>query len=124
MTLRGELYKVNNKKAEPDKATYEISLNRGCFIYKAHFPGMPITPGVCIIQIATELLGDAVGKRLELRNVKNAKFLMPLIPDDKEIGVSISKINEKSESVITAQVTMTDNQGSVYARISLETANA
>ena len=94
MILRGELYKITGSNVETDNAAYEITLNRESFIYQAHFPGMPITPGVCIIEIATELLSDAVGKTLELQCVKNAKFLVPLIPDGKEVKVKISKIKE------------------------------
>ncbi len=124
MILRGELYKITGSNVETDNAAYEITLNRESFIYQAHFPGMPITPGVCIIEIATELLSDAVGKTLELQSVKNAKFLVPLIPDGKEVKVKISKIKEISENKMSAQVMIADTQDSVYARISLETTIA
>ena len=45
-----------------------------------HFPNVPIVPGVCQIQIITELLEMYLGKRLYLSEVKNIKFLSVLEP--------------------------------------------
>ena len=72
--------------------SYEIRLNASHPIYQAHFPGEPITPGVCIIQIAKELLelsfyGSSHLQQscYELQTVKNVKFLSPISPIDTPI---------------------------------------
>jgi 3-hydroxyacyl-[acyl-carrier-protein] dehydratase len=59
---------------------YEIRLNESHFIYQAHFPSEPITPGVCIIQIAKELLEESLRQHLEIKAVKNVKFLHVISP--------------------------------------------
>ena len=59
---------------------YEIRLNESHFIYQAHFPSEPITPGVCVIQIAKELLEESLRQRLEIKMVKNVKFLNVISP--------------------------------------------
>ena len=74
-------------------------------IYKAHFPGEPITPGVCILQIGAELLSEAAGERLELSVVKNVKFLSILRPDGKPVKVSVD-ITERSGGQVAAQVAL------------------
>ena len=74
MVLRDQLYSVYNKKKEGDSFIYTIELNPQHFIYKAHFPTEPITPGVCIVQIAKELLEDALGEMLEIKVIKNVYF--------------------------------------------------
>ena len=38
--------------------SYTIKLIPSCVIYQAHFPGEPITPGVCIVQMAKELIEE------------------------------------------------------------------
>ena len=43
----------------------------------------PITPGVCIVQLVTELLEWMTGRRLELRRVVNVKFLHVLSPAER-----------------------------------------
>ena len=59
---------------------YQILLDKNHFIYKAHFPNEPITPGVCIIQVAKELLEDYLHEEYEISYIKNIKFLSVLSP--------------------------------------------
>ena len=87
-------------------------------IYKAHFPGSPITPGVCVIQAAGELLEQKLGHKLFLKTVKNVKFLSVIIPEEgKKIRYSFSNIIEDGSGV-KAQVVVSD-EATVYAKISL-----
>jgi len=91
-------------------------------IYKAHFPGSPITPGVCIIQAAGELLENKLGRKLYLQSIKNVKFLMVIIPEEgKKIRYSFSNIVE-DENGVKAQVVVSDD-ATVYAKISLIFSN-
>ncbi len=57
-----------------------IELNREHIIYQVHFPNNPITPGVCIIQVAKELLSIIFKSKLEIDKIKSVKFLSPIIP--------------------------------------------
>ena len=91
-------------------------------IYKAHFPGSPITPGVCVIQAAGELLEKQLGRKLYLQSIKNVKFLMVIIPEEgKKIKYSFSNIVEDENGVKT-QVVVND-ESIVYAKISLIFSN-
>lgn len=91
-------------------------------IYKAHFPGSPITPGVCVIQAAGELLENKLGHKLYLQSIKNVKFLMVIIPEEgKKIRYSFSNIVE-DENGVKAQVVVSDD-AMVYAKISLIFSN-
>ena len=91
-------------------------------IYKAHFPGSPITPGVCVIQAAGELLENKLGHKLYLQSIKNVKFLMVIIPEEgKKIRYSFSNIVE-DESGVKAQVVVSDD-AIVYAKMSLIFSN-
>ena len=54
-------------------------------VYQGHFPGYPITPGVCLVEIALELIAemaDQVGhdEKVRLVGAKNIKFTSPIIP--------------------------------------------
>ncbi|MBR5085636.1 MAG: beta-hydroxyacyl-ACP dehydratase [Muribaculaceae bacterium] len=57
-----------------------IGLNADHVIYNAHFPGKPVTPGVCIIAMVTEVLEKITGKKLKLQTVKNLKFVSIISP--------------------------------------------
>lgn len=78
MRLQNNLYKIVNEATD----AYTVELVADSLIYKAHFPEKPITPGVCIIQIATELLELLTGKKLSLAEVINAKYLSVINPDE------------------------------------------
>ena len=80
MILKNSLYTIADKKMEGSGIFYQILLDKNHFIYKAHFPNEPITPGVCIIQIAKELLEDYLHEEYEILYIKNIKFLSVLSP--------------------------------------------
>lgn len=108
MILKNELYRIKNKSVTDKGAAFDIELDAAHFIYQAHFPGEPITPGVCMIQIAKELLEEAVGCRLQIVKVKNVKFLSVLTPGlSADATYSIGKIvkdddggNVKAQAVV------------------------
>lgn len=118
MILKNYLYKVINVNESPERVTYSLSLNQECPIYKAHFPNMPITPGVCIIQVVEELLEDHLKMNLQTADVKNAKFLRVLKPADEVICVNLVQIQIQKQ-IIKAQAMVTDSSDTVYAKISL-----
>ncbi len=103
MRLRDSLYFVKSKTPADGGWLYALSMNAECVIYKAHFPGSPITPGVCLVQTGVELLSDASGEELNLCCVKNVKFLSILHPDSPLIRVLIHKISE-ADGLTKAQI--------------------
>ena len=80
MKLINSLYKVVAKNVVDSTLRYDILLDANHFIYQAHFPGEPITPGVCIIQIAKELLEEHLNQTLPIQTIKNVKFLNVISP--------------------------------------------
>ena len=67
-------------REEDGSHLFALRLNPAHVIYQAHFPGEPITPGVCILQMGVELLSEALGCPLEVTGFKNVKFLQVLSP--------------------------------------------
>ncbi|MBR1394476.1 MAG: beta-hydroxyacyl-ACP dehydratase [Prevotella sp.] len=76
MILRDNMFTVTGGTHDNVK----IRLNADHAIYRAHFPGNPITPGVCIVQMIGELLADRCGRRLSLSQIVNLKFVAPISP--------------------------------------------
>lgn len=116
MTLQDNLYHVVGQ----DDNRFLIALDQESIIYKAHFPEQPVTPGVCIIQIATELLGQLLNHEVEIKEVVNAKFLSVINPaETKAVTYTFSKmsIDESGDSVKVAVVISSDK--TVFAKLSL-----
>ena len=126
MQLRNNLYTVTRKEVDGLTGQFTLALNPSCFIYQAHFPGEPITPGVCIVQMGQELLEDLLGEalqkkvELEIRKVKNVKFLSVISPTETTVIAYQMKKVEISEdgSEVKAQMVVASGD-EAKAKISL-----
>lgn len=119
MILKDKLYIPITRTEEFTPPSYGIRLNPECFIYKAHFPGHPVTPGVCLVQIALEVLEYATKRSLKIKRMKEAKFLSVVSPDScLELCVNIIKLDE-TDGELSAKMTIEDYGGEVKAKISL-----
>ena len=93
MKLLNSLYHIRSKAVTDAFVRYDIHLDASHFIYQAHFPGEPITPGVCVIQIAKELMEDHLHQALTIKAVKNVKFLSVISPvDNRQVTFAFEKI--------------------------------
>ena len=100
MILKNQLYQIEHSQEGEGTKLFTIRLLKDCPIYRAHFPGQPITPGVCIVQIVQELLEQIVGQTLEINEVKNVKFLNILTPtDNPEVDIVFTAIETGNGSV-------------------------
>src|SRR5687768_8406238 len=61
-----------------------IALDKDHPIFKGHFPGLPVVPGVCMMAIVKELLEEAVNRPLQLLHTANIKFLSLINPLENE----------------------------------------
>lgn len=64
-----------------NESSYTIRFNPDHPIFAGHFPGHPIVPGACLVQIAQELLSDRLGQQVNLTAIRNLKFRQPITPD-------------------------------------------
>lgn len=116
MKLQNNLYTI----VERNDNNFRIALNAEDIIYKAHFPEQPITPGVCIIQIASELLNVYFNRDISLSEVVNAKFLSVINPiETEEVVYAIGKMayNETDNTLKVAITVFSDK--TVCAKLSL-----
>ncbi len=87
-------------------------------IYRAHFPGNPITPGVCQVGIIGELLETMCGRKLTLREVKNLKFVEVLKPDITEGAcITFEKIEEDGGRLVAKGTVSSET--TVFTKFSL-----
>lgn len=126
MLLRNNLYTISQKEINGLNGCFTIELNSSHFIYLVHFPEEPITPGVCIVQIGQELLELLLEEsclkkyRLEIKKVKNVKFLSVISPKNNTTIVYTMKKVEMSEDAmeVKAQIDVSFKD-EIKAKISL-----
>ena len=83
--LRGILYEL----VQADDLGATVRLLPESAVYAGHFPGYHITPGVCLVQIALELIAEMAGQAGHdektdggLVAAKNIKFTSPVFPGE------------------------------------------
>jgi len=58
-----------------------ILVNEKHAVFKGHFPGNPIMPGVCMMQIIKEVTEQLTNCKLLMQSVSNVKFMALINPD-------------------------------------------
>ncbi len=72
-----------------------IVLNKDHEVFNGHFPGNPVTPGVCMIQTIKEVTQSHVNSTLFLQNISNVKFTALINPNiNPELVLELTIIEE------------------------------
>lgn len=78
--LLNTFFEIKNIRKGED-VEVDIQLNPNHPVYKGHFKSQPVAPGVCLTQMFKEVLGELVGKPLQLVTGNNLKFTAVLDPN-------------------------------------------
>ena len=120
MKLQNELYKIVEFEQNDEVVRFNLELNPNHYIYRAHFPEEPITPGVCIIQITKELLGCYMKRDMLIDMVKNVKFLSVISPiATPQITFTFTNITQQGESSQVKTQVLVSNEDVLFAKISM-----
>lgn len=77
-----DFYKIlSEEKISDSKYTITILVNEKHEVFKGHFPGNPIMPGVCMIQIIKELTESITKSSLMIQSLTNVKFMALINPE-------------------------------------------
>jgi 3-hydroxyacyl-[acyl-carrier-protein] dehydratase len=120
MKLKDDFFKILNISISPDKTEYSVRLNSEHSIYQDHFPGNPITPGVCIIQIVKELIAENLEYPLCLQKIVKVRFFKAINPVDNA-AINISLTISKKERIYSVSATVFVDD-TVFSQLSLEFA--
>lgn len=98
-----DFYTLEKTESTESSYTATVALNTSHEIYKAHFPGNPITPGVCLLQMALELLNARFGEQFRMVEAKNIKYLKIINPlENPTIDFNIDF--KYDQNVLTANI--------------------
>jgi 3-hydroxyacyl-[acyl-carrier-protein] dehydratase len=79
--LLNDFFTVISLSGEGSSFLAKLELNVSHRIFEGHFPGQPVVPGVCLMQMAQEVTELALGNGpLRLSRADQMKFISPIIP--------------------------------------------
>lgn len=80
--LLKDFYIINSlESTDGQRYVANIRLNKDHEVFSGHFPGNPVTPGVCMMQIIKELTQEAVNAPLKMKSASNIKFMALINPE-------------------------------------------
>lgn len=82
MNLLNDFFRIGNIRSAEGKVIVPVELNRGHEIFKGHFPGNPVVPGVCMVQMLKEILREIHHLDFSMREASQLKFLAILNPEE------------------------------------------
>src|SRR5690625_4125184 len=99
--LKDNLYRLKSiEKLQENSFNVQIHLDKEHDIFKGHFPGNPVLPGVCMVQIMKEISSKITQENLQLKTSKSIKFL-ELINTNENPNLDLKlEITEKTNSNI------------------------
>jgi 3-hydroxyacyl-[acyl-carrier-protein] dehydratase len=106
-TILKDFYTLQSyEKTENGSFVANISLNKDHDIFKGHFPGNPVTPGVCMMQIVKELTEEFTDSKLFLKTASNVKFMAIINPFETPDLIVQLDINENEDEIKVKNTTL------------------
>lgn len=105
MVLKDFYNIVSQEKTADSKYNITILINEKHEVFKGHFPGNPIMPGVCMIQIIKELTESITQSSLMIQTLSNVKFMALINPEvNPELRLEL-EINTTDDDLIKVKNT-------------------
>ncbi|MDI3320088.1 3-hydroxyacyl-ACP dehydratase [Pinibacter soli] len=130
MILLNDFFTIRHLHSEPELITADIELNPQHKIFEGHFPGQPVVPGVCMMQVVKEVLEDALDISTNLAKALDLKFLLVINPlETKALQVKIKyTLPENNQYSLQAELVNGDKcffkfKGSFVRQIELAERN-
>lgn len=100
MILKDNFYNILEAEAGAETIRATIRFNEDHPIFQGHFPGQPVVPGVCMLQVVKEFVITAIGKPILLSKGSDLKFLAVIDPRQHPlVNAEINLSHEQDDSI-------------------------
>ena len=83
--VTNDIFKIYSIAHNDSAINALLSINKDSAIFKGHFPGQPIVPGACMLQIVRDVLETALDAPLRLKKAGQIKFLSVIGPEKQSL---------------------------------------
>jgi 3-hydroxyacyl-[acyl-carrier-protein] dehydratase len=103
--LEGDFFHSRDVTVDGHSLSGTVVFNPEHRIFAGHFPGQPVVPGVCMLQILKEYLEKMLAAKLILQKASQVKYLALIDPVQvPEVQVEISFKDEKGVVAASARL--------------------
>ena len=111
-----DLFSIETINHEGGVIKATLGINADSEILKGHFPGRPVVPGACMLQITKEVLEEILQIPLRLKKADQLKFTTMIDPEvTSRIELNIThKLAEDNSITVNAKLS---NPDTVYFKL-------
>jgi 3-hydroxyacyl-[acyl-carrier-protein] dehydratase len=111
MTLLHDYFEIESRTADGDGTVFQVALLPECGVYAGHFPGNPVSPGVCNIQMIKECAELLAGKRFLLGYISQCRFSAVVTPQaTPRLRIHMQLSGEGADGVQRVRATVDDTR--------------
>jgi len=100
-------YSIKNQQTVGKVTLFDVILLPECSVYDGHFPGMPVAPGVCNIQMIKECVERITGKQLLLEYIAQCKFTTLITPQQHQaLQIRIELVENQEDKPVKVIATI------------------
>lgn len=100
--LLHELYTIQSQTSTEDFILTTVALQPNHAIFRGHFPGQPVLPGVCMMEMIVEIAGDHFKRQFRIKGGPLVKFLRMIDPGKTPL-ISLEIKYQHLESAMAVQ---------------------
>lgn len=108
MPFKNRYYEVvgHDIQEENNSVCFDIHLLPDFAVYRGHFPGNPVSPGVCNIETIRELAMMATGEHLIIKSIQQCRFLSVITPQiTPQLTIHLHILSSTEGYTINANIT-------------------
>lgn len=97
MLLENKYYSIVHTHLSEDGGTFHVAILPECEVYQGHFPGHPVCPGACNIEMIKECAMKLLGKKVHFRGIRQCRLTSvasPGICPEVEIDVRLQSLED------------------------------
>ena len=80
--LKDDFFDIRNLETAGFDIKADLEINAAHKIFEGHFPGHPVVPGVCMMQMIKEIMEQVFKKKTNLVSAADMKFLAIINPEE------------------------------------------
>ena len=98
--LINDLYTIQSLTESENLIQAYVLLQEDHAIFRGHFPGQPILPGVCMMEMIVEIMGEHLHQSFRISGAPLIKFLLMIDPRKNPLINLEIKYQSASESTV------------------------
>ena len=101
---------VSQTGVPAERYRFTLELNPAHPVYEGHFAGNPVVPGVCQVQMISELLSGITACSLRLLHADTVKFLSLMVPDKNRVIDAELLVKAAENGDLSANATLREGE--------------